>query len=171
MKLRLAAPITKDSIVDGPGLRMVIWTQGCVHHCMGCHNPETHSLTGGIEVDTTSIVAEMERIKLHRGITLSGGEPFLQTEALIHIAHRAKQLGLDVWCYTGFTWEQLNNQSAANYQSNLKLLQYIDVLVDGRFMLHMRQLGLRFRGSANQRLIDVQHTLQQNTVIIASQYM
>lgn len=171
MKVRLAAPVTKDSIVDGPGLRMVIWTQGCVHHCRGCHNPETHSLTGGIEVDTTSIVAEMERIKLHRGITLSGGEPFLQTEALIHIAHRAKQLGLDVWCYTGFTWEQLNNRSAANYQSNLKLLQYIDVLVDGKFMLPMRQPGLRFRGSANQRLIDVQLSLAHNDATIAVEYV
>jgi len=168
MKIRLAAPITKDSIVDGPGLRMVIWTQGCVHHCAGCHNPETHSLTAGMEIDTSSIISEMEQIKLHRGITLSGGEPFLQTEALIGIAQRAKQLGLDVWSYSGFTWEQLNNCKAANYQSNVKLLQYIDVLVDGRFMLHMRQPGLRFRGSANQRIIDVQQSLDQNDVVLAS---
>lgn len=171
MKLKLAAPLTKDSIVDGPGLRTVIWTQGCVHHCEGCHNPATHSLTAGMEVDTASIIAEIEQTKLQRGITLSGGEPFLQAEALIDIAYRAKQIGLDVWSYTGFTWEQLNNHSAANYQFNLELLQYIDVLVDGRFMLHMRQPGLRFRGSANQRIIDVKQSLERNQVIVAEAYV
>ena len=103
MNLRLASDLTLDSIVDGPGLRMVIWTQGCIHHCYKCHNPQTHRLDGGIIVNTDYIIREIKKLKLHRGITLSGGEPFLQAGALSQVAKSAKEYGLDVWCYTGFT--------------------------------------------------------------------
>ena len=107
MKIRLASELSYDSIVDGPGLRMVIWTQGCIHNCYGCHNPQTHKLDGGIVIDTSYIINEMNKLKLQRGITLSGGEPFLQAKALSEIAKYAKSINLDVWCYTGFTYEQL----------------------------------------------------------------
>ncbi|MGL5641066.1 MAG: 4Fe-4S single cluster domain-containing protein, partial [Paraclostridium sp.] len=90
MKIRLASPITIDSIVDGPGLRAVLWTQGCIHNCKGCHNSQTHDLLSGFEVDTSTISKEIEKLKLHRGVTLSGGEPFLQSEALAEVAKTCK---------------------------------------------------------------------------------
>lgn len=96
MKIRLSSDITFDSIVDGPGLRAVIWTQGCVHNCIGCHNPQTHNLYDGYEVDTTDIIDKIKHLKLQRGITLSGGEPFLQPEALEEIAKEARKYKFDV---------------------------------------------------------------------------
>ena len=101
MNIRLASPITYDSIVDGPGLRAVIWTQGCNHNCKGCHNPQTHDTCGGHIVDSLYIISEINKLRLHRGITLSGGEPFMQSEALLDIAKESKKLNLDVWAYTG----------------------------------------------------------------------
>ena len=107
MNIRLASPITYDSIVDGPGLRAVIWTQGCNHNCKGCHNPQTHDTCGGHSVDSLKIISEIYKLRLHRGITLSGGEPFMQSEALLDIAKESKKLNLDVWAYTGYTFEEL----------------------------------------------------------------
>ncbi|WP_330637432.1 4Fe-4S single cluster domain-containing protein [Paraclostridium sordellii] len=110
MKIRLASPITLDSIVDGPGLRAVLWTQGCNHNCKGCHNPQTHDILGGYEEDTDNINNEIRKLKLHRGITLSGGEPFLQSEALAEVAKTCKENNLDVWIYSGYTIEELLNK-------------------------------------------------------------
>ena len=107
MKLRIASPVICDSIVDGPGLRMVVWTQGCKHNCKGCHNPQTHSLTEGYEVDTKEIIEKMASLRLQQGITFSGGEPFLQPAPLAEIAKEAKNMNLDVWSYTGFKFEEL----------------------------------------------------------------
>lgn len=166
MKIRLAAPMTFDSIVDGPGLRTVLWTQGCLHRCKGCHNPQTHPLDGGIEVEQQEIIEQLQQAKLQRGLTISGGEPFLQAAALITIAEAARKLGLDVWAYTGFTWEQLHNSAAVDYHERLKLLSLIDVLVDGRYMQHKASVKLLFRGSANQRLIDVQQSLQAGEAVL-----
>ncbi|GIP19523.1 anaerobic ribonucleoside-triphosphate reductase-activating protein [Paenibacillus montaniterrae] len=166
MKIRLAAPMTFDSIVDGPGLRTVLWTQGCLHHCKGCHNPQTHPLDGGIEVEQQEVIEQLQQAKLQRGLTISGGEPFLQAAALITIAEAARKLGLDVWAYTGFTWEQLHNSAAVDYYERLKLLRLIDVLVDGRYMQHKASVKLLFRGSANQRLIDVQQSLQAGEAVL-----
>ncbi|URN95703.1 MAG: anaerobic ribonucleoside-triphosphate reductase activating protein [Candidatus Pristimantibacillus lignocellulolyticus] len=166
MKLRIASPLTIDSIVDGPGLRMVIWTQGCKHYCKGCHNPQTHDLRGGYEIDSDNIIEQMHNVKLQKGITLSGGEPFLQAEALIPIAQVAKQLGQDVWAYTGFTWEQLHTPSNPQQRYQLKLLQSVDILVDGRFMEHKKSAQLLYRGSSNQRIIDVQASLITGNVVL-----
>lgn len=166
MKIRLAAPMTFDSIVDGPGLRTVLWTQGCLHRCKGCHNPQTHPLDGGIEVEQQEVIEQLQQAKLQRGLTISGGEPFLQAAALITIAEAARKLGLDVWAYTGFTWEQLHNSAAVDYYERLKLLSLIDVLVDGRYMQHKASVKLLFRGSANQRLIDVQQSLQAGKAVL-----
>lgn len=171
MKLRIASPITTDSIVDGPGLRAVVWTQGCQHNCRGCHNPKTHSLVGGFEVDTKDIIEEIKSLKLHKGITLSGGEPFLQPEALEEIARESKNIGLDVWAYTGFTFEELLKNNNPFYLKNLSLLNNIDVLVDGKFIENKRDINLKFRGSSNQRIIDVKRSLESEKIIFNQEYM
>lgn len=171
MKLRIASPITTDSIVDGPGLRAVVWTQGCQHNCRGCHNPKTHSLVGGFEVDTKEIIEEIKSLKLHKGITLSGGEPFLQPEALEEIARESKNIGLDVWAYTGFTFEELLKNNNPSYLKNLSLLNNIDVLVDGKFIENKRDINLKFRGSSNQRIIDVKRSLESEEIIFNQEYM
>ena len=171
MKLRIASPVICDSIVDGPGLRMVIWTQGCKHNCKGCHNPQTHSLTKGYEVDTKEIINKMASLKLQQGITLSGGEPFLQPAPLVEIAKEAKNMNLDVWSYTGFKFEELIDRKNPLYFENVELLKYIDVLVDGKFIYNKKKIGLKFRGSYNQRIIDVKESLQRNEVILKNEYM
>ncbi|MCR8658750.1 anaerobic ribonucleoside-triphosphate reductase activating protein [Paenibacillus endoradicis] len=170
MKLRVAAPLTIDSIVDGPGLRMVIWAQGCKHYCRGCHNPQTHDERGGYEIDSDCIIEQIQSTKLQSGITLSGGEPFLQAEALVPIAQAAKQLGQDVWAYTGFTWGQLHALSNPQRQYQLELLNWIDILVDGRFIEHKKSAILRYKGSSNQRIIDVQASLELGYVVLHENY-
>lgn len=158
MKIRLAAPIQRESIVDGKGIRMVVWNQGCKMACPGCHNPETHNPCGGKEFDTEEIKNEITKYaKYHQGITLSGGDPFLQPEQNKELADHAHSLGLDVWAYCGKTFEQL--------QDNV-LLSSCDVLVDGPFIQELRDITLAFRGSSNQRLVDVQKSLEHGEVII-----
>ena len=171
MKIRISSSITFDSIVDGPGLRMVIWTQGCIHNCKECHNPQTHDLCGGFDVETEEIVNKMKTLKLQKGITLSGGEPFLQQEALTQIAKEAKKNNLDVWAYTGFTLEQLLDANNASKFKNLNLLKEIDVLVDGKFEIYKKDFTLKFRGSSNQRVIDVQKTLKLKKIVLMEEYM
>ena len=171
MKIRLASPITFDSIVDGPGLRAVIWTQGCNHNCKGCQNPQTHDLCGGYEADTDDIAKNIQKLKLHRGVTLSGGEPFMQSEALIEVAKVCKANNLDVWAYTGYTFEELVDKKNPSYFNNLNLLRNIDVLVDGRFIEAKRDISLKFRGSSNQRIIDVKKTLESKNIYLHEEYM
>lgn len=171
MKLRIASPVICDSIVDGPGLRMVVWTQGCKHNCKGCHNPQTHSLNGGYEVDTKDIINKMASLKLQQGITLSGGEPFLQPAPLAEIAKEAHNINLDVWSYTGFTFEELIDKNNPLYFENMELLKNVDVLVDGRFEINKRDISLLFRGSSNQRIIDVKKSLKYKTAMLKFEYM
>jgi anaerobic ribonucleoside-triphosphate reductase activating protein len=171
MKIRLASPITLDSIVDGPGLRAVVWTQGCNHNCKGCHNPQTHDIYGGYEADTTDITNEIQKLRLHRGVTLSGGEPFVQSEALAEIAKVCKDNDLDVWVYTGYTFEELTDKRNPSYFNNLNLLRNIDVLVDGRFIEAKKDISLKFRGSSNQRIIDVKKTLDYKQICLHEEYM
>lgn len=149
MKIRIAG-IVQDSIVDGRGLRFVVFTQGCPHQCPGCHNPETHDIRGGTLMDVDEIIAQMYANPLCDGLTLSGGEPFYQPFACAEIAKSAKEQGMNVWCYTGYRLEELNTMYGAD-----ELLQYVDVLVDGRFIQSKRSLDLEFRGSSNQRVIDM----------------
>lgn len=171
MKLRIASPVICDSIVDGPGLRMVVWTQGCTHHCKGCHNPQTHSLDEGYDVDTKEIIETMASLRLQQGVTFSGGEPFLQPAPLAEIAKEAKNMNLDVWSYTGFTFEELIDKDNPLYFENLKLLKYVDVLVDGRFEIDKKDMTLLFRGSSNQRIIDVKKSLKYKTAVLKFEYM
>ena len=137
-----------DSIVDGEGLRFTLFVQGCSHRCKGCHNPQTHDPNGGREVTEQEIIAEMLSNPLLDGLTLSGGEPFDQDSSCAIIAKAAKDAGLNVWAYTGYTLEQLQERGS-------ELLQYVDVLVDGPFMLDQRSLSLKWRGSHNQRIIKL----------------
>lgn len=162
MKISLSG-ITGDSIVDGPGLRLTIFTQGCPHHCPGCHNPQTHDPNGGSWADTEDILAAAAENPLLDGITLSGGEPFLQPVPCLALAKGAHKIGLNVWAYTGYTWEALWQE---NDTEKLALLRETDVLVDGPFLLAERSLELRFCGSRNQRLIDVKESLRQGRVIV-----
>lgn len=161
MKIRIAG-ITEDSIVDGPGMRLTVFFQGCPHHCPGCHNPETHDPDGGRIMDTSEIIDMMEANPLLDGITLSGGEPFSQQEACTELAKAAHERGLNVWCYTGHTWDIIDQ--ALGYV-DLPLLFYVDVLVDGPFIESQRTLELPWRGSRNQRLIDVQKSLKSGTIV------
>lgn len=160
MKVRLAG-VTRDSIVDGEGLRMVVFVQGCPHHCPGCHNPQTHDPTGGYETDTEELLKELAANTLEQGITLSGGEPFCQCEAMLELARGARAMGRDVWIYSGWTFEELLAD-----EEKAELLRECDVLVDGRYVESMRTLALPFRGSANQRVIDVRRSLAEGKVVL-----
>ena len=165
MKIRLAASLQPDSIVDGEGIRTVVWTQGCPHNCPGCHNPGTHDFNGGALVDVDEVIAELKTIENQDGITLSGGDPVCQSEACTEIAKAAHEMGLNVWCYTGYTYEKM----LAN-ESHHKLLENVDVLVDGKFILEEKSYDLYFKGSRNQRIIDVKKSLETNQVVLVDKY-
>ena len=146
------ASVVQDSIVDGPGLRFTVFTQGCPHHCPGCHNPATHDPLGGREAGPEELAERMLQNPLLQGLTLSGGEPFQQAEDCAALARQARAHGLDVWTYTGYTWEQLTGADNPAWRA---LLEATDVLVDGPFVLEQKSYAALFRGSANQRLLDV----------------
>lgn len=169
MYVRLARPIQRDSIVDGEGLRTVIWTQGCAHQCPGCHNPSTHSFDGGFLQDVNELKEQLKKTHHQDGITLSGGDPFFQVDACLEIARFCQSIGLNVWAYTGFTFEQLMIMAKLN-EKVLNLLENIDVLVDGRFELSQRSLDCKFRGSKNQRIIDVKKSLKKGEPVIITKY-
>lgn len=153
--------INRESIVDGEGIRYVIFTQGCPHHCPGCHNPQTHSFDGGKIISVNTILDDISKRKAWLdGITLSGGEPFCQTDPCSMIAEKAHEMGLTVWCYTGYLFEDL-------YGQENKLLKHIDILVDGPFVMEERSLELVFKGSKNQRVIDVPASLKEGAVIMS----
>lgn len=164
--VRLAdIPAISDSIVDGKGLRYVLFFQGCDNLCKSvCHNPETHSLTGG-KVFRIADVKKMikENTEISAGATFSGGEPFLQPLALYELAKYTHSLGLNVWAYTGKHFEDLIEDKLTR-----KTLTEIDILVDGPFILSKKDLTLRFRGSSNQRIIDVKRSLSANKAIVAN---
>ena len=163
MNIRVAG-ITNDSVVDGAGIRLTVFTQGCPHHCPGCHNPQSHDFEGG-KVRTTEEVLDIARENfLLDGVTLSGGEPFAQALACAEIARGAHDLGLNVWCYSGYTFEMLLNSGKAEWN---ELLKNVDVLVDGPFILAKRTLDARFRGSSNQRIIDVPASLQSGKIVLS----
>lgn len=162
MLFRLSG-IVNDSIVDGPGLRLAVFMQGCPYACPGCHNPDTHDPLGGQEADTGEVRALLEKNPLLDGLTLSGGEPLMQPEAAREMAAMAKSMGLNVWCYTGDTIEHMLKEQDPAIMATL---EYIDVLVDGPFILAQKSLDLSFRGSKNQRLIDVQATLKAGEAVL-----
>lgn len=160
MKSIRISGIEPESIVDGEGIRYVIFTQGCPHHCSGCHNPQTHSFDSGKLVLIEDILDDISKIKdWIDGITLSGGEPFCQIGQCSIIAEQAQKMGLSVWCYTGYLFEDL-------YRQGIELLKHIDVLVDGPFVQAEKSLELDFRGSRNQRVIDIPESLKEGVAIL-----
>jgi len=158
--------ITAESVVDGPGLRYVIFTQGCFHSCPKCHNPESWDTEGGKEFSVKQIIRmAKQHKKTHRGITFSGGEPFLQADALAQIAHAIRQTGWDVVIYTGYTYEELLDLS--NTDAGIKgLFSLCDLLIDGKYIHKLRSAKLPFRGSSNQRIIDMTKTRENGTITL-----
>ena len=161
MTLRLAG-FAGDSIVDGPGIRFTTFCQGCPHHCPGCQNPETWPFEGGFEVTPEDVVEHVKRNLLTRGVTFSGGEPFAQAAAHAELARQLKAAGYEVASYTGYTFEQLLEEQDP---AKLDLLQQLDILVDGPFRQEELSLELRFRGSANQRILNVPQILAQGKAV------
>lgn len=162
--LRLFGLVT-DSIVDGPGYRTSVFTQGCPHGCPGCHNPESHAMEGGTVWTLDDIEKKFTGNPLLSGVTLSGGEPFMQADSCAEIARRAHAKGLDVWTYSGFTYEQLLKRVKTE-PGTAALLAETDVLVDGPFILAERSLELEYRGSRNQRLIDLKRTRESGSLTL-----
>ena len=161
--LRLAGVI-RESIVDGPGIRMVVFAQGGPHRCKGCHNPETHDPAGGYGSTVGNLLREAKKNPLLKGLTLSGGDPFFQAEGFARLAKAAHEAGYDIITYTGYTFEEL----LAGFETHEgweALLRETDILVDGKFVLEERSLSLQFRGSRNQRVIDVPASLEAGKAI------
>ncbi len=166
MELRIAG-IIKESVVDGPGLRSVVFAQGCPRVCPGCHNPGALNPEGGKVFEDKEILDIIAKVKLIRGVTFSGGEPFMQAGAFARLGRGIKEKGLDIMTYTGYTWEELLNLGKKN-PPVMKLLLLSDYLVDGPFIESQKDLNLPFRGSKNQRVIDVGKSLQEGEVVLAA---
>lgn len=155
--------ITKDDMLNGDGLRVVLWVAGCEHHCPFCQNPETHNPESGIEFDKNAWLEICEQLDKDYidGITLSGGDvlAIYNRQTITELAKEIKNIypHKTIWCYTGYTFEEIKN---------LEIMKYIDVLVDGRFIIDLKEENLKWRGSSNQRVIDMQNTLKENKVIL-----
>lgn len=157
-KIRLAG-ILHESLVNGPGIRRVLFSQGCPHNCKGCFSPHTHSYTEGMLLDMDEIIEDIGKNPMLRGVTFSGGDPWEQADKFAYIAKAVKSLGLSIWCYTGYTFEYIL-ENGCKREGWEELLKYIDVLVDGRFDETKKEAGLKYRGSSNQRIIDVRASLE-----------
>ena len=156
--------IVSDSIVDGPGIRTTIFCQGCPHHCEGCHNQETWDFGCGTDMDEETLLSIVQSNPLCRGVTFSGGEPFAQASGFAKLARLLKEKGYEVASYTGYTFEEL----LAGSDDQKALLQAIDILIDGPFLLAERSLEVPFRGSKNQRILDVKQSLLQGKAVQTS---
>lgn len=163
LNIRLAG-IEKHSLVNGPGVRYVVFTQGCLHHCPGCHNPETWDSKKGEDYPIEFLLKDILSNRYLDGVTFSGGDPLIQSKALLPICQELKKQGLNIWCYTGYLYEDILQGKAS--QDAIDLLPFIDVLVDGPFILALLSKDCLYRGSANQRLIDVQKSLKENKVVL-----
>ena len=159
--------ITKESIVDGPGIRMVLFMQGCTRKCANCHNPDSWPLDGGTDYPINKILRMIKRPgpkkKPIRGITFSGGEPFLQAAELSLVAFEAHRIGWDVVTYTGYTYEDLVKNQDPDVQA---LLALSDMLIDGPYIHALRDISLKFKGSDNQRLINLNETRKRGRIVL-----
>jgi len=162
--LRLFGEV-KESITDGPGLRYAVFTQGCPHYCPGCHNPESHSFTDGYLISEKTLIDRILSSPLLDGVTFSGGEPFMQAQELATVASAVKEKGLSVIVYSGYTFEELLELSAVR-EGYMDLLKNTDILIDGRFEIKKKSLDLRFRGSSNQRAIDIPKSLEKGEIFL-----
>ena len=169
-KVRLSVPkIQSDSVVDGEGIRSVIWFQGCSHNCPGCHNPETHDFKAGVEVSLKEMKAQIDELEYQNGVTFSGGDPMMQVEALAELAAYVKEKGMNVWVYTGYTFEELMILAEKN-ESYLNAMDQIDVLVDGKFVMDLKSFDVQFRGSSNQRILDMKKSLEKKKAVKITKY-
>lgn len=146
--------IMRESIVDGPGIRYVVFTQGCPHRCGGCHNPQTHDFEGGSLINIKTIAQDINNAHLLDGVTFSGGEPLCQAAPLAELAEMVKNRGLDLMIYSGYSYEEILDIAETDAGVR-RLMELADKLVDGRFVIAERDLTLTFRGSRNQRFIDL----------------
>lgn len=159
MKVKISGMV-KESIVDGPGIRFVVFAQGCSHKCPGCHNPHTHDFDGGTSIEADTLVENILKSKNIDGVTFSGGDPFFQPDGFEYIAKRLKKKNVHILAYTGYSYEQIVKD-----EKKRKLLESLDVLVDGRFIEEEKTLKLAFRGSKNQRIINVKASIRTNQVV------
>ena len=162
MELRIAGT-ANDSIVDGPGIRFTVFTQGCPHNCEGCQNPQTHDFSGGVSISISDLLEKIKSNPLLDGVTFSGGEPFAQAEALAELGKEIKKLGMNIITYTGYTFEKLYENRSENGWG--KLLEVTDYLIDGPFILAQKDWEIKFRGSSNQRYIDCKKSLEEGRAV------
>lgn len=167
-QLRLAG-VVRESIVDGPGIRFVIFCQGCPHHCEGCHNEPTHDFNGGFDCDSDKILAAIDENPLLDGVTFSGGEPACQPEGFLTLAKEIHKRGLNIIMYSGYTYEELLKMGESD-GALADLMDNIDILIDGRYDHTQRDLTLLFRGSKNQRVIDVLKSKNEGVVVLAENF-
>ena len=163
------AGVVRESIVDGPGLRFAVFTQGCAHHCPECQNPETWDFDGGYECEIDKIINAMDENPLLDGITMSGGDPLYQAEASYSLCSKVKEKGLNVVVFTGYTYEELMELEKKDPWIE-KLLSVTDILIDGRYEKDKRDLTLIFRGSSNQRVIDMNASRKEGRAVLHERY-
>ena len=163
------AGVVRESIVDGPGLRFAVFTQGCAHHCPKCHNPETWDFDGGYDCEIEKILNAMDENPLLDGITMSGGDPMYQPEAGYSLCSKVKEKGLNVVVFTGYTYEELMELEKKDPWIG-KFLEVTDILIDGRYDKDLRDLTLLFRGSQNQRVIDVEASRKEGRAVLIGKY-
>ncbi|WPC42016.1 anaerobic ribonucleoside-triphosphate reductase activating protein [Clostridium sp. JS66] len=156
--------IIYESLVNGPGLRRVLFSQGCKHNCRGCFNPSTHCYDGGELRDMDELLDDIRKNPMLKGITFSGGDPFEQASKFAYMAEKIKETNLNIWCYTGYTFEYIF-EHRNEHEGWEQLLNNIDVLVDGKFEEDKKSNNLKYRGSSNQRIIDVKKTLNMKQII------
>lgn len=163
MHIRIAGEI-EESIVDGPGIRYVVFTQGCPHHCKGCHNPETHDFLLGTLIDVDTLIERMKKYPYMSGLTISGGEPFVQPLAVLNLirSYQALYPRKNVLIFTGYTYEELRALHQVEIDEILSLANY---LIDGKFIFSKRDISLVYRGSTNQRIIDLQATKAEGSIV------
>lgn len=157
--------IAYESLVNGPGMRRVFFSQGCKHNCKGCFNPETHDFNGGEEKNMDELIKDVLEEPFLKGVTFSGGDPFEQADEFAYMAKKFKENGLNVWSYTGYTYEYILEHKD-EHKGWSELIKYLDVLVDGKFEEDKKEEGLKFKGSSNQRIIDVTNSLKKNKIVI-----
>ena len=163
------AGVVRESIVDGPGLRFVVFCQGCPHHCKGCHNEETHDFSAGYDCEIEKILKAVDANPLLDGVTFSGGEPLCQPEPFLKLAREIKKRGLNLVVYTGYTYEALQERIERE-EALRELLELTDLLIDGPYIEEERDLTLLFRGSANQRVIDMEKTREEGKLVLSEKY-
>lgn len=157
--------IVKESTVDGPGFRYVVFTQGCPHHCKGCHNPQTHSFDGGNYIDIDTVLEDVKKNPLLKGVTISGGEPFMQAKKIAKLLSKIDRNKLSTIVYTGYLYEDLVKNANEN-NGYMDLLNQADLLIDGKFEEELMNENLLFRGSSNQRVIKCRESIESGNLLL-----